>query len=132
VSVRGLSGLIDRVPTREISHVGRTNVLLAGLDVNRRIEGGLVSNSPLDFKQFSLDHTVQVLGYTLCCAVPQFTPLPTCDCPLRVSPSGKSVDLVGDFSNLQCVMHNPSRRHAAHSTIACWTWLAKTSDRTVL
>jgi len=60
-----LNRLIDGVPTRGASHPGKTRVLLVGLGVNRCAEGGLVSNSPLDFKQFSLSHTIQVLGHTL-------------------------------------------------------------------
>jgi hypothetical protein len=41
-------------------------MLLTRLDVNRCVERDLGSNSPLDFKQFSLLHTIQALGFTLC------------------------------------------------------------------
>lgn len=37
-------------------------MLLLRLDLNRCVEGGLVSNLPLDFKQFSLTHVTQVWG----------------------------------------------------------------------
>ncbi len=37
-------------------------MVLPGLDLSRCIEGATVSNSPLDFKQFSLTHLTQVLG----------------------------------------------------------------------
>lgn len=65
-SVRGLNGLIDRVPVGEFSHVGEADVLPTRLDNSRCVEGGQVSNSPLDFKQSSLTHTIQVLGFALC------------------------------------------------------------------
>jgi len=51
---------MDCVPIKESSHVEEANVLLMGLDFNRCVEGGLVSNSPLEFRQFSFIHTVQV------------------------------------------------------------------------
>jgi hypothetical protein len=40
-------------------------MLLLGLDLNRCVEGGFVTNSPLDLKQFSFTHIVQVLGFLL-------------------------------------------------------------------
>ena len=49
-SVRGLNNLIDCVLVREISHVEEADMLLTRLDVNRCVEGALVSNSPLDLQ----------------------------------------------------------------------------------
>ncbi len=40
-------------------------MLLLGLDFNRCVEGGLVSNLPLDLKQFSFTRILQVLGLQL-------------------------------------------------------------------
>ena len=40
-------------------------MLLPGLDLNRCVERALVSNSPLDFRQFSFTHIIQVSGLTL-------------------------------------------------------------------
>ena len=57
--VRSVSDLIDRVPGRKISHLGKTKVLLPGLDSSRGIEGGYVSNLLLGFKQYSLTHITQ-------------------------------------------------------------------------
>lgn len=37
-------------------------MLLLRLDLSRCVEGGLVSHSPLDFKQFSFTLAIQVLG----------------------------------------------------------------------
>ena len=57
--VRSVSDLIDRVPGRKISHLGKTKVLLPGLDIGRGIEGGHVSNLLLGFKQSSFTHIIQ-------------------------------------------------------------------------
>jgi hypothetical protein len=37
-------------------------VLLLGLDFSRCVEGGVVTNSPLDFRQYSFTHIIQVSG----------------------------------------------------------------------
>jgi hypothetical protein len=57
--VRSVSDLIDRVPGRKISHLGKTKVLLPGLDIGHGIEGGNDSNLLLGFKQSSLTHIIQ-------------------------------------------------------------------------
>jgi hypothetical protein len=41
-------------------------MLLTGLDLNRCVERSAVSDSLLDFKQFSFAHATQVLGTKLC------------------------------------------------------------------
>ena len=38
-------------------------MILSGLDFSRCVEGGAVSNLPLDFKQFSFTHIIQVLEF---------------------------------------------------------------------
>ena len=65
MSVRGLIGLIDPVPDKRISHLETSKMLLSGLDFSCCVEGNLVSNSPLDFKQFSFTHVIQVSESTL-------------------------------------------------------------------
>ncbi len=61
-------------------------MLLSGLDSNRGVKGGRVSNSLLDFKQCSLTHIVQVLGLPLWYTISQFTPFPTCYVPAQGFP----------------------------------------------
>jgi len=72
MSVRGLIGLTDHVLGRKSLELTicmsiplsacqfDLDSLQPRLDVNRRVEGGWVSNSPLDFKQFSFIHVIQV------------------------------------------------------------------------
>ena len=43
-----------------ISHLNTREMLMPGLDFSRCVEGALVSNLPLDFKQFSFIHITQV------------------------------------------------------------------------
>jgi len=52
-------------------------VLLLRLDFVRRIERGLVSNSPLDFKQFSLTHVTQISGIAIGWTAFPASPFPT-------------------------------------------------------
>jgi hypothetical protein len=40
-------------------------MLMLGLDLSRCVEGALVSNLPLDFRQFSFIHITQVSKLTL-------------------------------------------------------------------
>lgn len=40
-------------------------MLMPGLDLSRCVEGALVSNLPLDFRQFSFIHITQVSELTL-------------------------------------------------------------------
>jgi hypothetical protein len=40
-------------------------MLLPRLDFSHCVEGNLVSNLPLDLKQFSFTHVIQVLGHVL-------------------------------------------------------------------
>ena len=61
-------------------------------DANRGVEGGLGSNLSLDFKQSSFTHSNQVLEAASRYTVSRLPPLPTCDGPISVSASGKSVD----------------------------------------
>jgi hypothetical protein len=51
--------------------------------------GRHLPDRPLDFKQFSFIHVIQDSGFVLCYTASQFTPLPTCYCPVRVSSFGK-------------------------------------------
>ena len=62
MSVRGLIGLTDPVPSKRISHLTVFKMLLLGLDLSHCVKGVRVSNSPLDLKQFSFTHIIQVLG----------------------------------------------------------------------
>ncbi len=63
MSVRGLKGLIDPCSRWEdFAALSIYKVLPSGLDLNRVVKGGLVSNLPLDLKQFSFTHIIQVLG----------------------------------------------------------------------
>ncbi len=63
MSFRGLIGLIDHCSRQEdFTTLSLYKMLLSGLDLNRCVKGGLVSNLPLDFKQFSFTHIIQVLG----------------------------------------------------------------------
>jgi hypothetical protein len=57
-------------------------VLLPKLDLSRGVEGATVTNSPLDLKQFSLAHIIQVSGLLLWYTASQLAPLPTCYCPV--------------------------------------------------
>jgi hypothetical protein len=57
-------------------------VLLPRLDLSRGVEGAIVTNSPLDFRQFSFTHIIQVLGLLLWYTASQLAPLPTCYCPV--------------------------------------------------
>lgn len=63
-------------------------MLSPGLDLSRCVEGGRVSNLPLDLKQFSLTHVIQVSGLLLWYTASQLVPFPTCYGPVRVSPFG--------------------------------------------
>ncbi len=45
-----------------ISHLDIYMTLLSGLDFNRCVKGGAVTNLPLDLKQFSFTHAIQVSG----------------------------------------------------------------------
>jgi len=47
------------VPDRRISHLDLCRMLLSGLDLNRCVKGGHVSNSSLDFKQCSFTHIIR-------------------------------------------------------------------------
>ena len=61
----------------------------SGLDQSHGVKGGLVSNSPLDLKQFSFIHVAQDLGIILWYIASQFSPIhPTCYFPVQVSPFG--------------------------------------------
>jgi len=53
-------GLIDPAPGRGISYPFSYRILLPGLDLSRCVEGGPVSNLPLDFRQYSFTHIIQV------------------------------------------------------------------------
>jgi hypothetical protein len=59
VPVRSVIDLIDRVPGRKISPLGKTKRLLPGLDIGRGIEGGHDSNLLLGLKQSSFTHIIQ-------------------------------------------------------------------------
>jgi hypothetical protein len=60
VSFRGLIGFIDHCSRQEdFANLGITKMLLSGLDLNRCIKGRIVSNLPLDFKQFSFTHIIK-------------------------------------------------------------------------
>ena len=50
------------ISDKKISHLGFSKMLLSELDLNRGVKGGRVSNSLLDFRQFSFTHVIQVLG----------------------------------------------------------------------
>jgi hypothetical protein len=66
MSFRGLMGLIDPCSRQEdFANLSLYKMLLPGLDLNRCVKRGIVSNSPLDFKQSSLTHIIQVLGCIL-------------------------------------------------------------------
>ena len=66
MSVRGLIGLIDHCSWQEdFTTLSFYEMLLPGLDLSRCVERGLVSNSPLDFRQYSFTHIIQVLRLTL-------------------------------------------------------------------
>ena len=69
-----------------ISHLNTHKMLMPGLDFSRCVEGALVSNLPLDFRQFSLIHITQVSRRTLWYAASQFVPFPTCYCPVSGFP----------------------------------------------
>jgi hypothetical protein len=56
---------LTTVPGRRISHLGKTKMLPPGLGLIRCVEGGHVSNLPLDFKQCSFTHIIQVSGLPL-------------------------------------------------------------------
>jgi hypothetical protein len=63
VSVRGLTGLTDPCSRQEdFAPLSLYKMLLLGLDLNRCVKRGIVSNLPLDLKQFSFTHIIQVLG----------------------------------------------------------------------
>jgi hypothetical protein len=63
VSFRGLIGLTDPCSRQEdFASLSFYKVLLSGLDLSHCVKGGVVSNSPLDLKQSSFTHTVQVSG----------------------------------------------------------------------
>ena len=63
MSFRGLIGLTDHCSRQEdFASLSFYKVLLSGLDFNRCVKRGLVSNLPLDLKQFSFIHSIQVLG----------------------------------------------------------------------
>jgi len=80
-------------------------MLLSGLDLNRAVKGGRVSNSLLEFKQCSLTHIAQVLGFhsgTRFLSSPLFRHAMVL---LRVSPASKSDDLVGNSSSTYGMFH---------------------------
>ncbi len=63
MSFRGLIGLTDPCSRQEdFATLSLYKMLLPGLDLNRCVKRGIVSNSPLDLKQFSFTHIIQVLG----------------------------------------------------------------------
>ena len=62
MSVRGLRGLTDPCSRQEdFASLRVYEVLLSGLDLNRAVKGGLVSNWPLDLEQCSFTPIIQVL-----------------------------------------------------------------------
>jgi hypothetical protein len=65
VSVRGLIGLIDHCSQQEDFVSRHPEELLLGLDLSRCVEGGIVPNWPLDFRQYSFTHVIQVSGLPL-------------------------------------------------------------------
>jgi hypothetical protein len=50
------------VPEGKVSPLGLLKRVRSGLDLSRCVKGVLVSNSPLDFKQFRFIRVIQVLG----------------------------------------------------------------------
>jgi hypothetical protein len=57
-----LIGLIDPCSRQEdFATLVLYKMLLPGLDLNRCVEGGIVSNLPLDFRQSSFTHIIQIL-----------------------------------------------------------------------
>ena len=63
MSFRGLIGLTDHCSRqKDFTSLSIYKVLLSGLDFSRCVKRGIVSNLPLDLKQFSFTHTIQVLG----------------------------------------------------------------------
>ena len=66
MSFRGLIGLTDHCSRQEdFAILDPFKMLLSGLDLSRCVEGALVSNLPLDFRQFSFTHIIQVSGLGL-------------------------------------------------------------------
>lgn len=104
---------LTAVPGERISHLNMLRMLSPGLDLSRCVEGGRVSNLPLDLKQFSLTHVIQVSGLPLWYTASQLVPFPTCYGPVRVSPFGESADLTGLSSTcdaLRIILHAAMRR----------------------
>ncbi len=63
VSFRGLIGLTDPCfRWEDFTTLSLYKMLPSELDLSRNVKGGIVSNLPLDLKQFSFTHTIQVLG----------------------------------------------------------------------
>jgi len=65
MSFRGLIGLTDhRSRQEDFATLSLYEMLLPELDLNRCVKGGIVSNLPLDFKQFSFTHITRSWGDT--------------------------------------------------------------------
>jgi hypothetical protein len=114
VSVHGVNGLIDLVLDRGISHLFVYKMLRSGLDPNRGVGGVDDSNWPLDFRQSSFTHLIQVLRPYSGTRFPRWPLFRQAMFPYQVSLFGWSDDLAGFFPSLRYVTYNPSCRHAAH------------------